>query len=125
MADEKYQFCKIFLRTADTHAVMELLSAAFDARFERKSLDLVHAMAEVLKNPDAGGAEDFVGWPIFVEVEAEPDADDASVVEITSKIVRELWDADIPAVAACDYEEELPWGGGLHRLTEKDRTDDQ
>jgi hypothetical protein len=37
---------------------------------------------------------------------------EAGPQEVTAQLLRLLWDAGIPAVAATDYEDELPEGGG-------------
>ena len=38
-------------------------------------------------------------------IEAGPQA-------LVERLLRALWDAGVPAVAACDYEDDLPEGGG-------------
>jgi hypothetical protein len=116
MADESYRFCKIFLRAVEPRAAMDLLTVLLGAQFQRRSLTLPDAVVDVLANPESGKADDFIGWPTLVEIEAKADAERASIVAIASRIVTAMWDAEIPAVAACDFEDELPWRGGLGRL---------
>jgi hypothetical protein len=118
MADEKYEFCKIFVRAAEPPAVTGQLAELLGAQPQRRAFILADAIVDVLKNPDADLADDFIGWPTIVEVEAEPEASDRSIVALTSRIVESLWDSGWPAVAACDYEAELPWKGGLERLNQ-------
>ncbi|WP_146044384.1 hypothetical protein [Amycolatopsis sp. BJA-103] len=77
---------------------------------------LPEAIVDVSRNPGRGATGDFIGWPAIVEVEAEEGAERASVVGLVSRILSALWEAGIPAVAACDYEDELPWRGGIGRL---------
>jgi hypothetical protein len=118
MADEKYEFCKIFVRTAEPPAVAGRLAELLGVQPQRRAFALPDAIVDVLKNPDVGGADDFIGWPTIVEVEAEPQASDRSIVALTSRIIESLWDSGWAAVAACDYETELPWKGGLERLNQ-------
>jgi hypothetical protein len=118
MADDNYQFCKIFVRTAEPPAVAEQLAGLLEVQPQRRAFALADAIVDVLKNPDAGLADDFIGWPTIVEVEAEPEATDRSIVALTSRIVESLWASGWAAVAACDYEAELPWKGGLDRLNQ-------
>jgi hypothetical protein len=120
MADEKYQFCKIFVRAAKVPVVTERLAELLGAQPQRRTFALADAIVDVLKNPDAGLADDFIGWPTIVEVEAEPEASDGSIVALTSRIIESLWDSGWAAVAACDYEAELPWKGGLERLNQSE-----
>ncbi|WP_133854062.1 hypothetical protein [Labedaea rhizosphaerae] len=115
MSDETYRFCKIFLR-AESRAAMDLLAVLLETPFQRRTLTLPDGVVDVMRNPDMGAVDDFIGWPTVVEIDAEEHADRASVIVITSRIVTAMWDAGIPAVAACDYEDDLPWSGGIKRL---------
>ncbi|MFE9882713.1 hypothetical protein [Streptomyces sp. NPDC005784] len=116
MADETYQFCKIFVRSADLSEIMQILTSLLGGEFSRKSLYLADVEVEVLKNPDTGSEDDFVRWPTFLEVEAADEAPNEAVVRTISKIVTAMWESGIPAVAACFFEDELPWLGGIDRL---------
>ncbi|MEV7551293.1 hypothetical protein AB0N89_16855 [Amycolatopsis sp. NPDC089917] len=96
MADEKHEYCKIFLRVGEAGAVVDLLTASLDAQADRRRFSLPSMEVEVLANPDKGMTEDFIGWPIL---------------GVVSRISTAAQDAGIAAVAACDYEDELPWQG--------------
>jgi hypothetical protein len=115
MDDGSHRFCKIFLRTRPSTAI-GTLTELFERRFQGNTASLLAAEVEVLPNPDARAANSFLGWPTLLEIEANDDTDRASVVAITSEVLKAMWDAGIPAVAACDYEDELPWSGGIGRL---------
>jgi hypothetical protein len=121
MTDDAHRYCKIFLN-ADSRTVMDLLTVLLGVPFRRRTLTLLDGIVDVVKNPDAGLANDFVGWPTLAEVEAEEHAADASIIAITSRVVTAMWNAGIPAVAACDYEDELPWRGGIERLDGQGRS---
>jgi hypothetical protein len=125
MAAESYRYCKIFLRAAEPGVVMDLLAPLLNAPFQRRTLTLSDATVDVMENSDAWLADDFIGWPVCAEVEAEPGATDAAVVAIASRIVTAMWDAGIPAVAACAYEHELPWRGGLGRVSGEELSADE
>jgi hypothetical protein len=118
MADETYQFCKIFGQAAEPRAIAEQLAPLLGARPQSQLLELPEAIVEIRKNEDAGLLEDFIGWPVTIEIDAEPDATNATVGSLVGRIVTALWDGGTAAVAACLYEAELPWDGGLGRLNE-------
>ena len=40
-----------------------------------------------------------------------------TVFNVVKRMLVALWGADIRAVAACDFEDELPWSGGIARLS--------
>lgn len=50
---------------------------------------------------------------LYSDEDGEPeDAEVAEALELVSSLLVALWQSGIPAVAACDYEERLPWSGG-------------
>jgi hypothetical protein len=53
----------------------------------------------------------FLYFRYVVEVYSSP-GNEAQCRHVVAKIVGYLWSNDIPCVAACDYEEELPNRGG-------------
>ncbi len=77
-------------------------------------------MIDVLRNPDAlpddAVGDDFVRWPLLVELEADDPPNDQLIVEAATKIITVAWGSGVPAVAACDFENELPWSGGIARI---------
>ncbi|QMU70663.1 hypothetical protein [Streptacidiphilus sp. P02-A3a] len=116
MADDTHQFCKIFLRSVEQPDIMRMLAALLGGEFQRRSMHLTDLTVDVLKNPDAEMNDDFVCWPTFVELEAEDGATNEQITETAARIIMAMWDAEIPAVAACSFEDELPWRGGIARL---------
>ncbi|MFC8271744.1 hypothetical protein ACFUJR_04205 [Streptomyces sp. NPDC057271] len=56
----------------------------------------------------AGNSDDFVQWGTVVECEAIAEATLGQVVEAVGTILETLWNRGYRAVAACDYEDELP-----------------
>ena len=117
-SDGTYDYCKIFVRHDEASIVSTRLAALLGAQAQRRSLLLPGFVLDVRANPDvdhAAGA-DFVRWPVFVEVEAEVPEDGEAMTRTVSRILVDLWDGEIPAVAACDFEDELPWNGGIQRL---------
>jgi hypothetical protein len=104
MADERYRFCKISLQESDLHQICDLLTSLLGGQFEYRTLALADAGVDVMKNPDAGAAADFIGWPIIVEIEAGAGAIDAAILNLTTRILTAAWEAGPLAVAACDYE---------------------
>ncbi|MEU0872516.1 hypothetical protein [Nocardia brasiliensis] len=114
---DEYRFCKIFVRESESAAVERTVGGLFDVSFDRHSMELSAAIVDVIRNPDrSDGAEDFLLWPTLVEVEARDPVVPTTMREIVSRILTALWDEGVPAVAACDFEDELPWRGGIARL---------
>lgn len=114
MKPGRYDFCKMFVRSDSTATVLAEVMSVLDGRVERRSVTLPGAVVDVLSNPDSAGVEatDFLFWPVLVEVESDGSS---AVVGLTARILTHLWDRGLATVAACDYEDELPWRGGIDR----------
>jgi hypothetical protein len=73
---------------------------------------------EVRKNPDANASrtheapESFLFFRLALEIYPSAAMGREQRVNLIAGILRFLWSQQIPAVAACDYEAELPGRGG-------------
>lgn len=119
MDQDSYRYCKIFVDGAEIDGVKSALAGAFSGSFERHTMYVGQGLAvEVRENSDADDAEDnddFLYWPVVVELDVEGEVVPGVVVDTTKSILNTLWDAGRRAVAACDFEAELPWNGGIER----------
>jgi hypothetical protein len=117
-SDGTYDYCKIFVRHEEPSTVSTRLAALLGAQAQRRSLLLPGLVLDVRPNPDGDQAagDDFVRWPVFVEVEPDDSDTGQMMTRTVSQILTDFWNAGIPAVAACDFEDELPWSGGIQRL---------
>ncbi|MEW2181546.1 hypothetical protein AB0890_35170 [Streptomyces sp. NPDC005406] len=57
---------------------------------------------------------DFLEWPTVLECEAHGGAP-AEVVQAVAAVLEALWRDGFKALAACDFEDELPARGGIDR----------
>ncbi|MCQ4205203.1 hypothetical protein M4J06_003838 [Streptomyces coelicoflavus] len=60
-------------------------------------------------------AFDFLQWPTVLECEATAGAPAEEVVQAVAAVLGALWRGGFKAVAACDFEDELPARGGIDR----------
>ncbi|MFJ3658787.1 hypothetical protein ACIPPR_36470 [Streptomyces nigra] len=58
---------------------------------------------------------DFLQWPTVLECEAVEGAPAEEVVQAVAAVLEALWRGGFKAVAACDFEDELPARGGIDR----------
>jgi hypothetical protein len=58
---------------------------------------------------------DFLQWPTVLECEAPSGAPAEEVVQAVAAVLEALWRGGFKAVAACDFEHELPARGGIDR----------
>jgi hypothetical protein len=64
----------------------------------------------ITRNSNAGLAPDFIGWPVKVDVES--DQPTPAIVDHTARVLTAAWARGYQAVAAADFEDELPDQGG-------------
>ncbi|MGW2296842.1 hypothetical protein [Streptomyces violaceorubidus] len=57
---------------------------------------------------------DFLQWPTVLECEAS-EGTPAEVVQAVTAVLEALWHGGFKALAACDFEDELPARGGADR----------
>ncbi|MFB9687319.1 hypothetical protein [Amycolatopsis plumensis] len=120
MSEKSYEFCKLYVRADSVDAVVGALSVGLGVEFVAKIATVARTLIEVLRNDDRlpldQSGDDFVRWPVLVEVESPDGADQAEVVGLTSRLLEILWGTEYAAVASCDFEDELPYDGGIRRI---------
>ncbi|GAA2449654.1 hypothetical protein GCM10010405_36390 [Streptomyces macrosporus] len=119
-AMSRYSYCRILVKGLRVEDVRPLLSRLFEGTFEMRTMTVGGLDVEVRRNPDHQEStefpDDFVLWPVQVEIEPVAPHGEDSMVETVTRILEALWEAKAQAVAACDFEDELPWNGGIRRL---------
>ena len=125
MTDTTYDYCKIFLKNIDQDSTKTRITSLFGGEFQRHSMLLDGLTLEVRPNPDSdpstAAGDDFVYWPTLIELDADSGMLEGNVaqrmVDTASALIRTFWEDGYPAVAAADFEDELPWNGGIQRIT--------
>lgn len=116
----RYSYCRILVDGITVDDTQLLLADVFEGTFERRTLTIGDVEIEVRRSPsgrsDEVASNDFVRWPVQVETEPTTPQGEAAAVETVSRILEALWGAQARAVAACDFEDELPWKGGIQLL---------
>ncbi|MFF3967933.1 hypothetical protein ACFYZI_41060 [Streptomyces griseorubiginosus] len=109
-----YGDCQIYLRGGNRESVTALVAATLGASADdHYTIRSGRMVFEIRPNPDDGLAEDFIGWPFTIEAEAENPG--PVLVEAVSRVLKAVCNRGLDAVAACDFEDELPDLGGLPR----------
>ncbi|KII00505.1 hypothetical protein LP52_01415 [Streptomonospora alba] len=117
MPDKDYDYCKIFVKNASFDELQSLMVDAFGGDFNIRTMQFDGYSIDIEKNTTVTeeGSEDFVQWPVFIEFFGEDDRPEGVAVEVVTRILNSLWGNGVRAVAACDFEDELPWSGGIAR----------
>jgi hypothetical protein len=115
-----YSYCKILVDGIGVERAQRLLGGLFEGTFERHAMTLNGMDVEVRRNPDHllenESTDDFVRWPVQVDIEPVAPEGEAAMRETVARILEALWSVQAQAVAACDFENELPWNGGIGLL---------
>ncbi|MFD6331969.1 hypothetical protein ACFWGI_20675 [Streptomyces niveus] len=116
----RYDYCRILVTEIAIADTQSLLGRLFEGTFQQRTLTVGDIEVEVRRNPDGRDdgvpCNDFVRWPVQIEIEPNTPHGEAAMVETVSRALEALWNAKAQAVAACDFEDELPWNGGIQRL---------
>ena len=62
------------------------------------------------------GKDAFLRYPRCLEIYPHSDTQRGEYVGSIAALLESFWRRGVPAVAACDFESELPEGGGIDRL---------
>ena len=109
------RYCRIFVRSSNREAIHSLVCTALHGSAVDDHIDADGAQAYVGDNGyrDPEGGDDFLDWPLCVELDGDEQLEMARLVALTRDVLAGLWAAGVPAVAAADYEDQLPYNGGI------------
>jgi hypothetical protein len=120
MLDRQDLYCKIFVNGAPTREdLLQLVARTVGGTIEFHTAIAAGAEIYVAHNDedDALRARDpdgFVFYPHYLDVTAEPGQTPSAQITLVATLLEAFWAAKLDAVAACDFEEELPRRGGYH-----------
>jgi hypothetical protein len=125
MDDTQEMDCKIYVETdLPPQKLGKRLAALLSGTVsDSPASSTVHtplAELDIRKNSDAdsllarGFPDGFLFFSQVVEIYPAPKADRELRVALVAGILRHFWSQGFPAVAACDYEDNLPHRGGYN-----------
>lgn len=118
MSKSRYGYCKIFVKHPDPGLVLERVAELFDGQVRRRTIELPGVVLDIRANPDVSpdAENDFVRWPVLIEAEPDDPDGDSRILPIAARIITHFWENKVPTVTASDFEDELPWNGGINRI---------
>jgi hypothetical protein len=99
-----YSFCEMFVDDTDPVDFPSLPGIEFAWTKNRRPY------------PEQPDPADFTTWPTLVEIFTTDEQDNPAIVGAAADLLRQVWAAGRRAVIAADFEEELPWAGGIQRV---------
>ena len=111
--------CKIYVNTDMSHSeLVQSIAQFLSGTVKLSTIYLPRVEIDVAKNDDYDEVickkfpDGFLYFRYFVELYAFPEQQMQNQIELVSKILTYFWSENIPAVAASDYENDLPNNGG-------------
>ena len=121
-------YCEVFVESDLTEAdLTSLIRKLVNGEQKRWSIQSDLCEIEVQRNKrimqPASGERSFVNFPYYLDIFPTPPArtNRSGYVEAVGKLLEGLWGLGYDAVAACDFEDELPRFGG-YNSEERPRT---
>ncbi|MFD0271251.1 hypothetical protein ACFVGY_32480 [Streptomyces sp. NPDC127106] len=114
-----YEDCSIYVDAADSSTVIAWLKERLGPGEDARGLVVGPLRVSSACNDYSTGRKahpfEFVEWPTVVECEAPAGVEPGAVVAAVTAVLETLWCGGWEAVAACDFEDELPAHGGRDR----------
>ncbi|WP_444929706.1 hypothetical protein ACJJIF_18230 [Microbulbifer sp. SSSA002] len=103
--------CKIFVNAKlSGDQLISWLLESFPGDIDGRTLITPLFEMDVISNEDfdKDKLDDFVFYPFYLEIDASDEAEEVDYISETGNLLRVLRSSDYAAVAACDFEEQLP-----------------
>ncbi|MFB9518269.1 hypothetical protein [Streptomyces purpureus] len=118
-AGVSYEDCSIYVDAADSSTVIAWLKERLGPGEEGRGLVVGPLRVSGVCNDYSTGRKahpfEFLEWPTVLECEAPAGVEPGAVVAAVTAVLETLWCRGWKAVAACDFEDELPARGGGER----------
>jgi hypothetical protein len=112
-------YCQIYIDTGWPRATLiERLSSMTAGMAELRTVTSSLLEIDVVDNEDfetgkSNAAGSFLHYRFYLDIEPRDDVDEDGYVKAVGEILEGLWGDGLAAVAACDFEQRLPRGGGI------------
>ena len=112
-------FCRLFVHTSRSQKeLLEQIAFAIKGDIEHSSVFTLFLELDVIKNENADAElsrvfpDGFVHFNFSLEFETNESSDIANYQQEIGTLLLFFWNNNCPAVAACDFETDLPFSGG-------------
>ncbi|MFE1499986.1 hypothetical protein ACFW89_33500, partial [Streptomyces albidoflavus] len=114
-----YEGCSVYVDAADSSTVITRLKERLGSGEGGQSLTVGPLLVSGAGNDYSTGRKahpfEFLEWPTVLECEAPAESEPGAVAAAVTSVLETLWCGGWKAVAACDFEGELPARGGSER----------
>ena len=107
----------IYAGGASEEDVKRILSRHFSVEFHLSRATVHPYHLHVTDNDDykwnKGKQDDPLFWPVLLDIYTREETTPSDYVSFTSGVLTLLWRNGLSAVVSCEFEEHLPWSGGI------------
>ncbi|WP_041227083.1 hypothetical protein [Crinalium epipsammum] len=121
MNDYDSLYCKLYVDCdVNRNELVGLIAKLTSSRIERWSVSTPECEIDVRNNDDFDNnkrskfPDGFLYYRFYLDIERTEDTERGSYIESISRLLEDFWLLSYKAVAACDFEEELPRKGGYN-----------
>jgi hypothetical protein len=119
MSDAMNIYCKIYVESdLDKAELLQLLARLANGSVHLRTVAAPECEIDVVTNEDfsearnAQGPDQFLFYPYYLDMEPTPTTTRAHFIGCVGELLEGLWRSGCKAVAACDFESDLPRRGG-------------
>ncbi|MEV1070015.1 hypothetical protein [Streptomyces sp. NPDC050263] len=109
--------CSIYVDSASQEAVLKAVERKLGGTTEMNDVLVSSTVRVYVAHNDYEGdstdPSDFIGWPSVLECEILNGVNEETYMEDIGASLSALWETGFRAVAACNFEDRLPRGGGI------------
>ena len=114
-------YCKIFIDTdKEKETVTDLISTITSGKKEMFGISMESMDIDVRRNEDFNETkrtekqDGFLYSRFYIDVEPKSNIKQDAYISNVATLLEKLWSMEFKAIAACDFEEELPRKGGYN-----------
>jgi hypothetical protein len=119
MANNENLYCKIYVdANIPRDELIRIVARLLGGTIDRTTVSTSYSELDIMKNEDFDETlrktfpDGFLHFRYYVDIESLPGQQRAAQIALVANLLEHLWSLGFQAVAACDYEEQLPRRGG-------------
>ena len=112
-------YCKVYIdANVGIESLVSTVAQILEGVEEMNTVILPRCEIDVRKNEEFNEVrrrefpDGFLYFRYYADIEAQLGQQRESQIELVSKLLKRLWSLGFPAIASCDFEDELPQQGG-------------
>lgn len=108
-------YCKIYVNTALPRTLLaNFIAKTCHGTVTLRTISATLFQIDVITNKEANSVlatspeDGFLYYPYYLEIDPQDETEPSSYIAAIARLLRSFWELGANAVAACDFEEELP-----------------